>query len=135
MSEELRNLGELFREKRKELNLSLKEVENATSVRSSHLEAIEEGRISEFVSGIYAQGFIKQYGNFLGLDMDQMIKENPLLFQMPGEKHEFAYGIGTIEMRGSQGGGIKWLPSLLWAGAAAIILVLAWYLAKFLGLF
>ena len=135
MSEELRNLGEVFRDKRKELNMSLKEVENATSIRSFHLEAIEEGRIGESISAVYAQGFIKQYGNFLGMDMDRIMSENSLVFQMPGEKHEFAYGIGTLEMRGSQGGGIKWFPSLLWAGSAAFILIVAWYLAKFLGVF
>jgi len=123
----------MFKSKRKELNLSLKEVENSTSIRSSYLEAIEEGRIQQFISGVYALGFMKQYANFLGIDMDTMIRENPHIFRMPAEKHEFSYGIGTLEVRGSMGGGVKWLPNLLWAGAAALVLVVAWYLAKFLG--
>lgn len=123
----------MFKSKRKELNLTLKEVENSTSIRSSYLEAIEEGRIQQFISGVYALGFMKQYANFLGIDMDTMIRENPQIFRMPAEKHEFSYGIGTLEVRGSMGGGVKWLPNLLWAGAAALVLVVAWYLAKFLG--
>lgn len=123
----------MFKSKRKELNLSLKEVENSTSIRSSYLEAIEEGKIQQFISGVYALGFMKQYANFLGIDMDTMIRENPHIFRMPAEKHEFSYGIGTLEVRGSMGGGVKWLPNLLWAGAAALVLVVAWYLAKFLG--
>ncbi|MBS0606876.1 MAG: helix-turn-helix domain-containing protein [Parachlamydiales bacterium] len=133
MSEELKRVGAMFKSKRKELNLSLKEVENSTSIRSSYLEAIEEGRIQQFISGVYALGFMKQYANFLGIDMDTMIRENPHIFRMPAEKHEFSYGIGTLEVRGSMGGGVKWLPNLLWAGAAALVLVVAWYLAKFLG--
>ncbi len=44
MSEELKRVGDVFRQKRKQLNLSLKEVENSTSIRSSYLEAIEEVR-------------------------------------------------------------------------------------------
>lgn len=133
MSEELKRVGALFKSRRKELNLTLKEIENSTSIRSSYLEAIEEGKIHQFISGVYALGFMKQYANFLGIDMDTMIRENPQMFRMPPEKHEFSYGIGTLEVRGSMGGGVKWLPNLLWAGAVALILVAAWYLAKFLG--
>ncbi len=134
MNEELKQVGTLFRSKRKELKLSLKEVENSTSIRSGYLEAIEEGRISQCVSGIYALGFIKQYAVFLGMDIDRMMQENPQAFKMPVEKHEFAFGIGTLEVRGSMGGGVKWFPNLLWASVAAITLVIAWYLAKYLGI-
>lgn len=133
MSEELKLLGEVLRTRRKEMNLSLKEVENATSIRSGYLEAIEEGNIAQFLSGIYTQGFIKQYAIFLGMDVDRLVKENPGAFRTTGEKHDFAYGIGTLEVRGSMGGGVKWFPNLMWAGGAAIILVAAWYFAKFLG--
>jgi cytoskeletal protein RodZ len=135
MNEELKRLGEIYRGKRREMNVSLKEAENATSIRASYLEAIEDGKISDFISGVYAQGFMRQYAVFLGLDIDQMMRENPGAFRMAGEKHDFAYGIGTLEVRGSMSGGVKWLPSLLWAGVSAVVLVAAWYLAKFLGIF
>ncbi|MEN9343230.1 MAG: hypothetical protein RLZZ453_17 [Chlamydiota bacterium] len=134
MNEELKQVGELLRSKRRELNLSLKEIENSTSIRSSYLEAIEEGQIQEYISGVYALGFMKQYAQFLGVDLDPMIQDNPSVFRMPAEKHEFNYGIGTLEVRGSMGGGVKWLPNLLWAGAVVLVLVAAWYLAKFLGI-
>lgn len=134
MTEELKRVGDVFRAKRKEMNLSLKEVENSTSIRSTYLEAIEEGAIHEYISGVYALGFMKQYAQFLGLDIEEMIRENPVTFRMPAEKHEFNYGIGTLEARGSMGGGVKWLPNLIWAGAAALLLVAAWYLAKSLGI-
>jgi cytoskeletal protein RodZ len=134
MSEELKRVGEVYKSKRNNLNLSLKEVENSTSIRSSYLEAIEEGQIHDYISGVYALGFMKQYAQFLGIDIEGMIRDNPAIFRMPAEKHEFNYGIGTLEVRGSMGGGVKWLPNLLWAGAAALVLVSAWYLAKFLGI-
>lgn len=134
MSEEMKDLGDLIKEKRRELNLSLKEVENATSIRAGYLEAIEEGRIDQFVSGVYAQGFMKQYASYLGFDVDHLVREYPTAFKIVAEKHEFSYGIGTLEMRGNMGGGVKWFPNLLWGGLAAALLVLAWYLARFLGL-
>ena len=77
---------------------------------------------------------MQQYAQFLKIDLDQLIRENPHAFRMPAEKHEFSYGIGTLETRGSLGGGVKWLPNLLWATAAALLLIVAWYLAKFLGI-
>jgi cytoskeletal protein RodZ len=135
MSEELKRIGAVFRSRRKELNLSLREIENSTSIRSGYLEAIEEGSIHQFISGVYAMGFMKQYANFLGLDMDSMVHENPHAFRMPQEKHDFAYGIGTLEVRGSMGGGVKWFPNLLWALASAVVLVGAWFFAKYLGVF
>ena len=133
MSKELKHLGEMFQNKRKELNLSLKEIENVTSIRANHLEAIEEGTINDYVASVYAQGFTRQYGTFLGIDIDRIMRDNPTVFQGEPQKHDFTYGIGTLEVRGSLGGGVKWMPSLIWAGISAAVLVLAWYLAKFLG--
>jgi cytoskeletal protein RodZ len=134
MSDEIKRVGAMLKSKRKELNLSLKEVENSTSIRSGYLEAIEDGKINQFISSVYALGFFKQYAAFLGMDPEKIIKENPIAFKMPVEKHEFSYGIGTLEVRGSMGGGVKWFPNLIWAGVSAVIIVAAWYLAKYLGI-
>jgi cytoskeletal protein RodZ len=134
MGEDLKRIGSLFKEKRQARNLSLKEVENSTSIRTSYLEAIEEGSIHQLISGIYAIGFTKQYANFLDMDFESMVRESPGAFRAAQEKHEFDYGIGTLEKRGSLGGGVKWLPGLLWAGGCASLLVIVWYLAKYLGI-
>lgn len=133
MSEDVKALGELFKFKRKELNLSLKEVENSTSIRMNYLEAIEEGRVDQFLASVYTIGFIKQYANFLGLDGDQLAKQHSALFQTGNEKCEFSYGIGTLEKRGSVGGGVKWLPNLLWGLLFVVVLpIAAYYLMKYL---
>ena len=133
MNEEMQKLGGLFKSKRKELNLSLKEVENATSIRISHLESIEEGKDDEFLSPVYMLGFMRQYAAFLGMDGEKLIEENPEAMKLSQEKQDFAYGIGTLEMRGSMGGGVKWLPNLIWAVVTVVILAGAYYFAKYLG--
>lgn len=133
MNEEMKKFGELFKSKRKELNLSLKEVENATSIRVFHLESIEEGKDDEFLSPVYMLGFMRQYATFLGLDGDKLINEHPEALKLSKEKQDFAYGIGTLEMRGSMGGGVKWLPNLIWAAVTVLIIVGAYYFAKYLG--
>lgn len=125
------SIGETLKLKRKEQNLSLKEVENATSIRSNYIESIEKGEWQKLISPIYAQGFIRQYATFLGMDGEAVIRDNLELFQKK-EDQEFSYGIGTLETRGHPGAGVKWLPNALWIGAFALILVAAWYLARFL---
>jgi cytoskeletal protein RodZ len=130
--EDMKQLGEVLRQRRKEMNLSLKEVENATSIRSTYLQAIEEGEMNKLISPIYAQGFLKQYASFLGLDGEKMVRENPEIFNRQ-EVQDFAYGIGTLEMRGNPGAGVKWIPNALWILTFILVLMIAWYLAKLFG--
>ena len=128
---DLKTIGDSFKEKRKERNLSLKEVENATSIRMAYIQAIEEGDLTQLISPVYAQGFVRQYAAFLGVDGEKMIKENPDIFYKQ-EQQEFSYGIGTLEKRGNPGSGVKWVPNLLWVASFIFVLLAAWYLARYL---
>lgn len=130
--EQMQVIGEMLRKKRKEMNLSLREAENATSIRVSYLQSLEEGDTTKLISPVYAQGFFKQYAIFLGLDGDHIIREYPKLFNRH-EDHEFAYGIGTLEVRGHPGAGVKWFPNAMWFAAFVIVLVSAWFFARYLG--
>lgn len=128
--EGLKDIGETFSKRRKELNLSLKEVENGTSIRMSYLQAIEEGQMDKLISPVYAQGFVKQYANFLGVDGESIVREHADIFNKR-DSQEFAYGIGTLEMRGSPGSNVKWVPNVLWLGAFGLLFLAAWYAAKY----
>ncbi|MGK5594942.1 MAG: helix-turn-helix domain-containing protein [Parachlamydiaceae bacterium] len=127
--DDMKEISEMLKKRRIEMNLSLKEVENVTSIRMSYLQAIEEGDFKKLISPVYAQGFVKQYAIFLGIDGDSIIREHPHLFNKK-EHQDFAYGIGTLEMRNSPGAGVKWVPNLLWIVAFVGLFGLAWYLAK-----
>jgi cytoskeletal protein RodZ len=128
-------LGTLLRTKREEMHLSLKEVENATSIRMVYLQAIEEGRVQQFLSAVYALGFIRQYANFLGFEPENLSKQYPDAFRLPIEKQDFAYGIGTLEMRGNPHGGIRWMPNLIWGSSFILLLTGAWFFGKWIGAF
>jgi cytoskeletal protein RodZ len=131
IKEDMKSIGEMLQKRRKEMNLSLKEAENATSIRMSYLQSIEEGDVSKMISPIYAQGFFRQYAAFLGIDGDDIIKANPEVFNCP-EKQEFSYGIGTLEVRGNPGASVKWFPNAMWIVFSVAIMIAAWYLARFL---
>lgn len=132
MKEDMQHIGEKLKKRRKEMNVSLKEAENATSIRINYLQSIEDGDMSKLISPVYAQGFFKQYAAFLGLDGENMIREHPEIFNRH-ELQEFSYGIGTLEMRGNPGAGIKWFPNAVWIIAIAFLLIGAWVFAKFMG--
>jgi cytoskeletal protein RodZ len=134
MQEELIKLGRILRAMREEKRLSLKEVESSTSIRGSYLEALEEGREEVGLSDIYRFGFLRQYASFLEMDMKDLEKKYPQLFQNTVQKHDFAYGIGTLEMRTNASQQGRSMPNVLWIGASVIMLFLAWQLAKYLQL-
>lgn len=126
-----KTLGEMLRQRRSEMNISLKDVENATSIRISYLQAIEEGLMERLISPIYAHGFVKQYATYLGLDGERIIAEHSDLFKK-ATNQEFAYGIGTLETRGNPGAGVKWLPNAAWLFAFFLLIVIAYYVARML---
>lgn len=130
MKKDLKAVGEELKKKRTELNLSLKEAQNATSIQMTHLNALEDGAIERLISPVYAQGFLKQYAKFLGLDGDKMVRDHLELFQVK-EKQEFSYGIGTVEKRGSPGSGVKWFPNAVWALAFGALLITAFFVARY----
>jgi cytoskeletal protein RodZ len=139
MHPELIQLGSIIKKRREEKGISLKEVENATSIRFGYLQAIEEGHLGKLISPIYAQGFISKYALFLELDPDKLLEEHPYVMQILNEKppeiQDFTLGIGTLEVRGSPGGEIKWLPNFIWVGISVVAILIGWFLARYLGLF
>jgi cytoskeletal protein RodZ len=132
------HLGELLKKRRLERNLSLKEIENATSIRVGFLTAIEEGQMDKLISPIYANGFIKKYAVFLDLDGESLLREFPPQLktgeEVLPEKHEFTLGIGSVEVRGGSASEIKWLPNLLWVGLSVLFILSVWLLAKYFGI-
>jgi cytoskeletal protein RodZ len=131
-TDEIKGLGDTLKRKRKERNLSLKEVENATSIRMNYLQAIEEGNFNKLISPVYAQGFIRQYALYLGEDGEAIIRKHPEIFAR-SENQEFSYGIGTLEPRGGNPSAhVKGVSNLVWVVLFAFIMAFAWYLASYL---
>ncbi len=138
MQSDLVHLGEVFKGKREERRLSLKEIENATSIRMNYLQAIEEGDLGKLISPIYAHGFISKYATFLEMDADQLISEHPFVKKILTEKNpssDFSLGISSLEVRGSPGREVKWLPNLMWVGLSVMGILSFWFIGRYLGFF
>ena len=129
---QLKEIGSKLRLKREEMGISIKEVENSTSIRQPYIDAIEKGSSAQFLSKVYMQGFMRQYAKYLSVDISQY-EENMDTEQVEGT-HDFAYGIGTLEVRGSSTGGVKWMPNAMIIGSAIAGMLLVTYLLFSIGL-
>lgn len=83
---------------RQRLGLSREEVADRLRIRSAFLEAIERGRFEQLPGRTYALGFLRAYGEFLGLDPDAVVEAyrregaegapgSPYRFRMPKAEH------------------------------------------------
>ena len=70
-----RQIGPLLENKRIERGLSLKDVEQATKIRTRYLEGLEREDYTMLPDHIYTRGFLKTYADFLGLDGEQLARE------------------------------------------------------------
>ena len=67
-------LGEELRRERVRRNLTFKDVEQVLHIKTTYLEAIEDGKYDIIPGQVYVKGFIRNYGNYLDLDGDRLVK-------------------------------------------------------------
>lgn len=69
----MQTVGELLRDEREKKGLLIKEIENAISIRTLYINAIEEGNYKLVPGEVYLKGFIRNYANYLGLNGQEMV--------------------------------------------------------------
>jgi cytoskeleton protein RodZ len=67
--------GAVLERRRREKGLSLRDVEQATKIRTRYLEGLEREDYSVLPDAVYVQGFLKTYANFLGLDGERLSRD------------------------------------------------------------
>ncbi len=67
--------GEHLKRERELRGVSLDEIAAATRIKTSFLEALENGRWNELPGGAFNRGFVRATARFLGLDEDGMVAE------------------------------------------------------------
>lgn len=68
------SLGEKLKKLRSDKRIALNEISRATKIRVEYLEYLEEGKYSELPADVYVRGFLKNYGDFLGVDEQNLIR-------------------------------------------------------------
>jgi cytoskeleton protein RodZ len=71
----MKTIGTRLKEARESRQLTLEKVAVATHIRLRFLKALEEDDFSTMPSAAQARGFLRNYADFLGLDLDVIIAE------------------------------------------------------------
>lgn len=83
-------LGDKLRSERERQNLTIKDIEQGTSIRALYIECIEKGEYGSLPGEVYTKGFIRNYATFLKLDANAFVQEfneevHPEVLQQPEE--------------------------------------------------
>lgn len=66
-------LGEKLRKAREAKGLSLEQVEEATKIVRSYLQALEDEEFERLPAPVYVKGFLRNYASYLGLDAQEVL--------------------------------------------------------------
>jgi cytoskeletal protein RodZ len=117
----MQEIGSLLREARERLGLTLEEVERQTRIRTYWLEALERGEFEALSSPVQARGFLRTYGEFLGLEAGDLLDRwaDSALAWKPKPR---AAGAAV----GGRASRPRWItPDLLVAAAVSLIVLVA----------
>jgi cytoskeletal protein RodZ len=78
--EQLKEIGAYLRQLRLEKGLRIEQITAKTLIRQVLLEALEEGRYEDLPEPVFVQGFIKRYGDALGLNGTELAKNFAINF-------------------------------------------------------
>jgi hypothetical protein len=119
-------IGDALKEARRRAGLDIRTVEGRTKIRTRYLRALEAEEWTALPGHAYVKGFLRTYGNLLGLDGDALADEyrrtveGPQASPVPlGEG-----GVGVLQARRQrEPGEMRGPPSRLWILGAVIVLI------------
>lgn len=69
----MRTVGQILKEERERKFYTLEDIEKTTKIRKELLQALEADNYEKLPSVTFIQGFIKNYGRFLKLDIEKLL--------------------------------------------------------------
>jgi len=70
---ELRTIGNMLIERRKQKGLSIEQISEITKIRKKYIEALESSNYEIFESEIYIKGFLRNYTKMLGINTERAL--------------------------------------------------------------
>ena len=68
-------IGYILKEARLKKDVSIEEVEEELKIRGRYLKALEEDNYELLPGKVYIKGFVKIYGEYLNLDVAELLEE------------------------------------------------------------
>jgi transcriptional regulator with XRE-family HTH domain len=116
---EVQNVGDLLREKRRQLGKDIKEVAEHTKIRAEYLIALETGQYDKFASDVYAKGFLKKYAKYLGISPERA----SAMYRRESRPQQTDFLHDTNYLRKAIGSGFQLTAGRLFTVAALLLLI------------
>ena len=71
----MKDIGNIFKEKREEIGVKLEEAASDLDITVAQLENLEDGNINAFKDIFFLKELIKKYATYLNVDGEKMIEE------------------------------------------------------------
>lgn len=69
----MKSIGETLRLAREERNISVEQAVHETNISKNFIKALENENFNEFMAETYLIGFLRNYAEFLGLEVDKIV--------------------------------------------------------------
>ena len=117
----LQGVGEILRRRRESYGQDLPTVASQLHIRLTYLRAVETGRFKDLPGMAYASGFVRSYGDYLGLDGEELVR----LFreEVAGVDRQVRLNVPIVASEGRIPGGAV----LLLSGFLAVLAYGVWY--------
>lgn len=84
----MKHIGEYLKQQRCEKNITLEEVASQTGIREQYLTALESGDFEKIPGDVFIKGFIRNYGNFLEENGNDLVEAYTKGLATPEALHE-----------------------------------------------
>lgn len=123
MSAPMSSVAEQLRQAREAQGLSLRDMAEATKIRTDHLEALENADYDPFPAPVYIRGSVRTYAGFLKMDVPALLAE------LDAELAKSPDLSGPPSLTGERSGPLDWLTYQLsrvnWRLTGLLVLILA----------
>lgn len=69
----MKEIGELLKQRRESLNVTLEEVSSVTKINVKSLQALEAGELDKLPAKTFVRGFVQTYAKYLGLNSQEIL--------------------------------------------------------------
>jgi cytoskeleton protein RodZ len=114
-------VGDILRERRESFGQDLTAVAAQLHIRQAYLKAIEDGRFKDLPGLAYASGFVRSYGDYLGLDGEELVRQ--FRAEVAGINRQVQLSFPSIATEGKIPGGAV----LLLSAVLAVFAYGIWY--------
>ena len=84
----MKHIGEYLKQRRCEKNITLEELSSQTGIREQYLTALESGDFEKIPGDVFIKGFIRNYGNFLEENGNDLVEAYTKGLATPEALHE-----------------------------------------------